>query len=250
MMKEVYKFYREHLFPIEPPPSFRNVLMWALQKGGFVLSWQFAFEKQANWAAAEAIWALMVAPEKCSGNWDVIRAAAFSSRSGEPDPGCMGSYADDAFGSLCMRASDLRDERNEEQLERLNEAESNVPPPTRAPASAAFDVGALAAHLNSVEKSDEPGDFEFEDNRNDAQQREAPGYEPYRDFDPFAPADGLPCYAEATARRQAAAESEDDDDGGLSETESEKRRARARRGVRRFLDDEAEESEDDGSDGA
>ena len=40
------------------------------------------------------------------------------------------------------------------------------------------------------------------------------------------------------------------DDGGLSETESEKRRARARRGVRRFLDDEAEESEDDGSDGA
>ena len=55
MIKEVYKFYRENLFPIEPPPSFRNVLMWALQKGGFVLSWQFAFEKQANWAAAEAI---------------------------------------------------------------------------------------------------------------------------------------------------------------------------------------------------
>ena len=100
-----------------------------------------------------------------------------------------------------------------------------------------------------MEKSDEPGDFELDDHRNDAQQQEAPGYEPYRDFDPFAPADGLPCYAEATARRQAAAESEDDDDGGVSETESEKRRARARRGVRRYLDDEAEESEHDGSDG-
>ena len=38
----------------------------------------------------------------------------------------MGPYADDADNSLCMQASDdLRDERNEEQLERLNEAESN-----------------------------------------------------------------------------------------------------------------------------
>ena len=56
MMKELCKLYREHLFPIDPPPSLRNVLMWALQKGAFVvLSWQSAFEKQANWAAAEAI---------------------------------------------------------------------------------------------------------------------------------------------------------------------------------------------------
>jgi len=45
---------------------------------------------------------------------------------------------------------------------------ANVPPPTRAPASAAFDVGALAAHLSSVEKSDEPGGFELDDHRNDA----------------------------------------------------------------------------------
>ena len=162
----------------------------------------------------------------------------------------MGSYADDAFGSLCMQASDLRNERNEEQLERLNEAESNVPPPVRSPASVAFDVGALAAHLSAVENSDEPGDFGLYDDRNDAQQQEAPGYDPYRDFDPFASAKGLPCYAEATTRQQAAAKSDDDDDGGgVSETESEKRRARARRGMRRFLDDEAEQSEDEGSDG-
>ena len=63
MIKELYKFYREHLFPIVPPPSFRNVLMWALQKGGFVLRWQFAFAKQANWAATEAVWAV----DGCSG---------------------------------------------------------------------------------------------------------------------------------------------------------------------------------------
>ena len=68
--------------------SLRNVLMWApaLQRGAFVLSWQFTFEKQANWAAAETIFlALMVASEKSGdGSWDIVRAAAFSSRSADP----------------------------------------------------------------------------------------------------------------------------------------------------------------------
>ena len=31
VMNEVFKFYREHLYPITPIPSFRHCLMWALQ---------------------------------------------------------------------------------------------------------------------------------------------------------------------------------------------------------------------------
>jgi len=68
MIKEVCKFYRENLFPIEPPPSFRNVLMWALQKEGRVCAELAIRGREAgeHWAAAaEAIWALLMVG--CSG---------------------------------------------------------------------------------------------------------------------------------------------------------------------------------------
>ena len=31
IMNEVFKFYREHLHPLNPFPSFRHTLMWAMQ---------------------------------------------------------------------------------------------------------------------------------------------------------------------------------------------------------------------------
>jgi hypothetical protein len=77
-----------------------------------------------------------------------------------------------------MQASDLRDERNEEQLQRLNESESNVPSPPPPPGSSAFDVDALAAHLSTAEKGDEPGDFELDE---DDAQEDAPSFDPFRD---------------------------------------------------------------------
>ena len=43
--KQLFKFYKEHFYPIAPPPSFRHIAMWALQSGQFILNWQFSFGK-------------------------------------------------------------------------------------------------------------------------------------------------------------------------------------------------------------
>ena len=50
---EMFKFYREHLHPLEAP-SFRHTLQWALQTDKYVLNWQFDFGTQLNLAAVEA----------------------------------------------------------------------------------------------------------------------------------------------------------------------------------------------------
>ena len=67
MMNQVYKFYKEHLTPRQPgrkPPNFRHCLMWALATGDYSLDWQFQFQKQISWSAAEATWAIMLNPRK------------------------------------------------------------------------------------------------------------------------------------------------------------------------------------------
>ena len=40
---EMFKFYKEHLHPLSPIPSFRHMLMWALQSSLYVMDWQFSF---------------------------------------------------------------------------------------------------------------------------------------------------------------------------------------------------------------
>jgi hypothetical protein len=35
IMNEMFNFYREHLHPLTPIPSFRHTLMWALQSWSF-----------------------------------------------------------------------------------------------------------------------------------------------------------------------------------------------------------------------
>ena len=51
---EIFKFYREHLRPISPAPSFRHCLQWALQTQKYYLNWRFDFTHQLNFAAVEA----------------------------------------------------------------------------------------------------------------------------------------------------------------------------------------------------
>ena len=98
IMNEVFKFYREHLHPLNPIPSFRHTLMWAMQSQKYVLSWQFSFSGQMNWTAAEANWLLIMDPTAASKH-DVIESAVFISaerRGARP-----GTWADDE----CILAS-------------------------------------------------------------------------------------------------------------------------------------------------
>ena len=99
-------------------------------------------------------------------------------------------------------------------------------------ASDPYDLGRLAAQLNSVVVENEPANFEVVVER---------GID--NDVDFFAPAGGLPVYAEARARSLAEAPESSDDDDAVRERE--KQRARERKYVRRYIDDEAEEEDDD-----
>ena len=77
-MNEAFEFYREHLHPLNPIPSFRHTAMWAMQSQTYVLSWQFSFSGQMNWSAAEANWLLIMDPTAAS-KYDAIESAVFKS---------------------------------------------------------------------------------------------------------------------------------------------------------------------------
>jgi hypothetical protein len=217
--------------------------MWALQSGQFILNWQFSFDKQVNWPAAEANWALMVRGETSAQEWDIVRAAMFNSRSADPGGWAHDCYEDDDMERLATKATELREEMNEDRVQRMIDAEANSgggfsPHPTARPvqrassASDPYDLGRLAAQLNSVVVENEPANFEVVVER---------GVDDDVGF--FAPAGGLPVYAEARARSLAEAPESSDD--GDAVREREKQRARERKYFRRYIDDEAEEEDDD-----
>ena len=83
---EVFKFYREHLHPLKPCPSFKHCLMWALQSQQFTLNWQFDFTHQLNYAAVEANWRLAFDP-KAVGKVGIVFAAAFAPEKRGAPPG-------------------------------------------------------------------------------------------------------------------------------------------------------------------
>jgi hypothetical protein len=75
MIRLLYRFYKENLYPMDPIPSFRHVLMWAIQSGDFDVNYSFFFNKQVSFASAEAAWRLRVDPQQYGLNWDVVSAA-------------------------------------------------------------------------------------------------------------------------------------------------------------------------------
>lgn len=214
--------------------------MWAMQSGQFMLNWQFSFDKQVNWSAAEANWALMVRGESSAKQWDVVRAAMFNSRSADPGGWAYDIYDDDDMERLAIKATELRDEMNEDRVQRMLDAEANSgdafssrpAAPSAASASDPYDVGRLAAQLNSVVAQNEPADFEVRYDEVDVDED---------DF--LAPARGLPVYAEARATALAAAAESSDDDAQIRKAERE--RAAQRKKVRRYIDDEAEEDDEE-----
>ena len=90
VMNEVFKFYREHLYPITPIPSFRHCLMWALQSKLYTMNWQFNFHNQLNWAAAEANWQLNTDTDAVfsgKAKYGIVMAACFVGRTRHDEPG-------------------------------------------------------------------------------------------------------------------------------------------------------------------
>ena len=113
---EMFKFYKEHLHPLSPIPSLRHMLMWALQSSMYVMGWQFSFNGQLNWTAAEANWRLLMEPIAAT-NYEIIEAACFvgEHRGGRPGPWADDVYTGVSWADVCMTARDQQDAAEEER---------------------------------------------------------------------------------------------------------------------------------------
>ena len=131
---EIFKFYREHLHPISPAPSFRHCLQWALQTQKFYLNWQFDFTHQLNFAAVEANWRLAVDPH-AGDNLDIVISAAFApeKRGQPPGPWAFGNYDDVSFQTVCLTAMDERENQHNTEMEGMigGDADVRTPDPPR-----------------------------------------------------------------------------------------------------------------------
>ena len=248
MMNQVYKFYKEHLTPRPPgrkPPNFRHCLMWALATGDYSLDWQFQFQKQISWSAAEATWAIMLNPRKAL-TWEILLPAAFEDgRRGaerhEPDE----TWSDDGYSigdyaRLAVQAATMREEANDEAAQAAFDMEDE---PDGAADDAQNDgetheegpahldpMVAIGNYLSGIET---PTSDEEED-----------AASPMR-FSDGSPAAGLPVYAAAAADRMARRPRTPSLESNVSMTESERRREASRRRARYVLDDEAEDDDDE-----
>ena len=115
---EVFKFYREHLHPLKPSPSFKHCLMWALQSQQFTLNWQFDFTHQLNYAAVEANWRLAL-DAHAADKVEIVFAAAFApeKRGAPPGDWMTDHYNGIDFHTVCLTAMDQREDANNAQME-------------------------------------------------------------------------------------------------------------------------------------
>jgi len=131
---EIFKFYREHLHPISPAPSFRHCLQWALQTQKYYLNWQFDFTHQLNFAAVEANWRLAVDPH-AGDNLGIVISAAFApeKRGQPPGPWAFDRHDDVSFQTVCLTAMDERENQHNTEMEGMigGEADVRTPDPPR-----------------------------------------------------------------------------------------------------------------------
>ena len=103
---ETFKLYKEHLHlhPLSPKPSLRHMPMWAIQSSCYVMGWQFSFNGQLNWIAAEANWRLLMEPSAAM-NYEIADAACFvqEHRGGRPGEWANGIYAHRLGGPPSLR---------------------------------------------------------------------------------------------------------------------------------------------------
>ena len=129
---EVFKFYREHLHPLKPSPSFKHCLMWALQSQQFTLNWQFDFTHQLNFAAVEANWRLAVDPH-AGDNLGIVISAAFApeKRGQPPGPWAFDNYDDVSFQTVFLTAMDERENQHNTEMEGMIDGDADVRTPDR-----------------------------------------------------------------------------------------------------------------------
>ena len=198
------------------------MLMWSLQSSMYVMGWQFNFNSQLNWTAAEANWRLLVEPIAAT-NYEIIEADCFvgEHRGGRPGPWAGDVYTGVSWTDVCMTARDQQDSAEEERGDVGDgDLEINTPPddaPDQGDESAFLDLDELAVELNSaLENHDE------DDNPDDDEA----AWSPFGTAPPGAP----PAYRAGEANEMAAEQSDDE--------------PRAQAPVRRsrYLDDEGSES--------
>ena len=198
----MFKFYKEHLHPLSPIPSLRHMLMWALQSSLYLMGWQFSFNGQLNWSAAEANWRLVMEP-LAAANYDIIEAACFVSehRGGRPGPWADDCYTGVSWTDVCMTARDQQDAAEEHDDDvRGEDTEINTPPhePHHPSGESAFlDLNEFAVELDFVS--------EHHDEDDDPDDDEAP-WSPFGTAPPGAP----PAYRAGEANAMAAEESDDE----------------------------------------
>ena len=221
IMNEMFKFYREHLHPLNSFPSFRHTLMWAMQSQKCVLSWQFSFSGQMNWIAAEANWRLVMDPTAAS-KYDVIEAAAVISagrRGARPGTLADDEYTGIDFMTVMMTAADQHEGSNAQRDEAENpDYFDGANAANSVPVVGEFDLSEFAVELEAVVGggSDSEAEAADDDNEATAYGADPPGmYPSYRN-------------AEANA---------------MAEEESEEKFERPRAPRSRYIDDEAEDCE-------
>ena len=246
ILRILYKFYKEHLYPIQPLPSFRHVLMWALQSGEYSINHQFLFGKQLSLSAAEAAWQLRLDPQQSAKQWKIVQAAMIDVGQRGEDQHCPGTwaadgYSSDQFDELRMRISDERETANDERVRAMMNAddrrEFNTPqrqPGVSGRAAAAAEsvpgcITELATFLSNIETDDDGGN----DGGDDGATAEP---SPFRPMTPWA--------AEV-ANEMAARPRSPSEDSQRSRTESEVDNDLRNAQVRtRYADDECEEEPD------
>ena len=198
---EIYKFYKEHLYPLQPIPSFRHTLMWALQSQKYIMCWQFSFNGQMNWTAAEANWRLLMDPTAAM-KYDIVEAAAFMSkdRTGRPPEWANDDYTGLDFMSVCMTAAEQQEEADvAEQQRRDADAQAHAPSSVPDSVPESFDLNDIVSRLNDIVANQPDDDDDHDDDDDD-------NWSGYGGAPPGAP----PAYRAREAAALAEEESEDD----------------------------------------
>ena len=220
---EMFNFYREHLYPLKMP-SFRHTFQWALQTDKYILNWQFDFGTQLHWAAVEANWQLAL---DCSAaqNIGLVEAAAVvpEKRGARPGTWADDDYTGISFSQVCMTAMDLREEENNERMERQIEEEHThvYAHAARVDETATVDMSSLAIQLASLVDATSDSDSEAD-----------------------SECTQLPSYAEAHAQEEEAnGTTMPDDDTGSEERKAAAVRKSQAVGRRRYVMEEADEDD-------